>query len=102
MLHGVHAIRIRASALREEYFSDKLLVGYVPGAKNAADLGTKAVPLARLQELLALVGLAVVTAPTQPRLSANPAFAEHRRSRPRNSGCSDASPVCGLRRDCRS
>ena len=57
-------LRIRASALREENFSHNRLMGDVPGAKNAADLGTKAVPLARLRELLALVGLAVVTAPS--------------------------------------
>ena len=54
-------LRIRAAALKEEFQADNVGIGYVPGVSNGADLGTKSVPLSRLRELLAILGLSSLT-----------------------------------------
>ncbi|CAE7311080.1 GIP [Symbiodinium natans] len=50
-------LRIRAAALKEQYLADQVVVGYVSSSRNGADLGTKSVPLQRLQELMQVLGL---------------------------------------------
>ena len=54
-------LRIRAAALKEEFQADHVGIGYVPGVSNGADLGTKAVPMSRLRELVAILGLSSLT-----------------------------------------
>ena len=52
-------LRIRAAGLKEQYLLGQVLVGFVSGSRNGADVGTKSVPFCRLRELLGILGLAV-------------------------------------------
>ena len=58
-------LRIRAAGLKEQYLSGQVAVGFVAGAKNGADLGTKSVPAHRLRELLSILGLSSLGDPEQ-------------------------------------
>ena len=52
-------LRIRAAGLKEQSLLGQVLVGFVSGSRNGADVGTTSVPFCRLKELLGILGLAV-------------------------------------------
>ena len=54
-------LRIRAAVLKEEFQADQVGIGYVPGVSKGVDLGTKAVPMTKLRELVTILGLCSLT-----------------------------------------
>ena len=73
-------LRVRAKCLKEPYESGHIIPVYCPGVAQAADLLTKALPSARISELLAILGSVA---------------AQH--SAPRGSGGSLHTPHCWRR-----
>ncbi|CAE7561459.1 GIP [Symbiodinium natans] len=61
-------LRVRANYLREQYETGEIIPVYCPGVEQAADLLTKALPSARISELLAIWGLLEYSAQSTPQV----------------------------------